>query len=471
MKHLLVLALALLALPLAAAETRPPNIVLIYADDLGYGEVGCYGQKLIQTPCMDQLAKDGVRFTQFYTSAAVCAPARCSLMTGKHGGHATIRDNMEFDNKPISGQKPIAAADVTIAEVLKTRGYTTACIGKWGLGAPGNDGDPLKHGFDLFFGYYCQRHAHTHYPKFLFRNGKQVDLPGNDGKTGTQYSHDQFDTEALGFIRQNKDKPFFLYFAAALPHVSMQIPAADLAPYAGKFEETPYDGKKGYMAHPTPRAAYAAMISKFDASVGKVRALLEELKIADNTLIIVTSDNGATHDVGGVETKFFNSAAGLRGLKGSLFEGGIREPFIARWPGSIAPGRVVDEPAVAYDLFSTFCNVAGVEKAPATDGADLTGLLTGKAAKRPSDFLLWEFHGYGGQLALRLGEWKAVRQTLDNKPNSPVLLFNIAQDPSETTDVAAEHPDLVAKARALWQSQHIPNQLFTFPPLDPAKAN
>jgi arylsulfatase len=295
-----------------------------------------------------------------------------------------------------------------------------------------------------------------------------VDLPGNDGKTGTQYSHDQFDNEALGFIRQNKDKPFFLYFAAALPHVSMQIPEADLAAYAGKFEETPYDGKKGYMAHPTPRAAYAAMISKFDASVGKVRALLEELKLADNTLIIVTSDNGATHDVGGVETKFFNSAAGLRGLKGSLFEGGIREPFIARWPGKIAPGRVVEEPAVAYDLFATFSFVAGVEKTPANDGVDLSGLLLGKTAKRPADYLLWEFHGYGGQLALRMGEWKAVRENLDNKPGNPVLLYDIAKDPSETTNVAAEHPEIVAKAQDLWKAQHTPNTLFTFPPLDPA---
>src|SRR5262249_7707633 len=297
----------------------------ILADDLGYGDLGCYGQKKIKTPNLDKMAAQGLRFTQHYAGNAVCAPSRCVLMTGKHSGHAYIRNNTEM--KP-AGQQPIPADTVTIARLLRGAGYVTSLIGKWGLGMHDSSGDPQKQGFDHVFGYYCQRHAHNHYPTFLWRNAQKVPLAGNPGAaTGEQHSHDLFEQEALDFIRKNKDKPFFLYLPFTIPHVALQVPQDSLAEYKGKWEDPPYKGGKNYQPHEYPRAAFAAMVTRMDRTVGRILDLLRALDLDDDTIVIFSSDNGPVGDgVGGSHSIFFSSAGVLRGFKGSLFEGGVRVP-------------------------------------------------------------------------------------------------------------------------------------------------
>jgi arylsulfatase A len=456
-----------------AAPARRPNIVLIFADDLGYGELGCYGQTKIETPHMDRLAADGARFTQFYTAAPVCAPARSALLTGQHLGHTPNRDNGEV--KP-EGQLPLPEGTTTIAHDLSAAGYRTACIGKWGLGPVGSSGDPNAMGFDLFFGYNCQRQAWSYYPTHLWRNSLQVPLWGNDprplegkGRSQVVYSSDLLLEEALDFIDREKDGPFYLAYHSPIPHLALQMPDETLARYAGRFDEIPYEGGKGYTPHPTPRAAYAAMISRLDDEVGAIRAALEEAGIAGETLVFLTSDNGPTHDVGGVDTTFFDSTAGLRGRKGSVFEGGIREPGIACWPGRIAPGQVIDTPAWTVDFRETFGRLAGATPG-ANDGRDLMPLLLdGKAPER--EFLYWPFPGYGGQEAVRAGDWKIVRQGLNpaaknGKPRPEWKLFDLANDPNETTDLAAEHPEVVERLAGIAAREYTPSERYRLGDLD-----
>jgi len=440
----------------------PPNIVLVFADDLGYGELGCYGQTKIDTPNIDRLAAEGLRFTQFYTAAPVCAPSRAALMIGQHLGHCAIRDNSEVEPE---GQGPLPEGTRTLAHDLKDAGYATACIGKWGLGFVGTSGDPNACGFDLFFGYNCQRQAHNYYPTHLWRNALKVGLEGNDPKTRAEsiYAPDLMLAEARAFIAQSKEKPFFLAYTSTLPHMAMQPKAADLKPYVPKFDETPYVGGKGYLPHATPRAGYAAMISRLDAEVGALRAELEKQGLAQNTIILVTSDNGPTHDVGGVDTAFFDSTAGLRGRKGSVWEGGIRVPGIAWWPGRVTAGTVTDTPAWTVDLRATFNALAG-RTVPATDGVDLTGLLLrGNAPQqRP---LYWPFPGYGGQEAVREGDWKLVRRDLAKAAKEGTQapawqLFDLARDPKETTDLASAHPDVVTRLAAIADREYAESQRF-----------
>ena len=445
----------------ASAPARP-NIVLVFADDLGYGELGCYGQTKIHTPNIDRLAAEGLRFTQFYTAAPVCAPSRAALMTGQHLGHCAIRDNSEVEPE---GQGPLPQGTRTLAHDLQAAGYATACIGKWGLGFVGTDGDPNACGFDLFFGYNCQRQAHNYYPTHLWRNALKVTLEGNDPKTRAEsiFAPDLMLAEARAFIAQSKEKPFFLAYTSTLPHMAMQPKAADLKPYDLKFDETPYVGGKGYLPHPTPRAGYAAMISRLDAEVGALRAELEKHGLAQNTLIFVTSDNGPTHDVGGVDTAFFDSTAGLRGRKGSVWEGGIRVPGIAWWPSRIAGGATTDTPAWSPDLRATFASLAG-GAVSATDGVDLSSVLL-HGAPLPARALYWPFPGYGGQEAVREGDWKLVRRDLAKaaKEGSPApawQLFDLARDPKETTDLAAAHPDIVARLAATAQRSYVENARF-----------
>lgn len=487
-----LVAVALLLPVVGYGETqadRLPNIIYIYADDLGYGEVGVYGQEKIRTPNLDRMAGEGIRFTQHYTSAPVCAPARCSLLTGKHGGYATIRDNKEM--QPL-GQHPLKPEDVTIATLLKRHGYATACIGKWGLGPPESTGDPNKHGFDLFFGNNCQRNAHTYYPPFLFRNRERVNLseanahvprryrtardelplqPGDDGFfdqfKGGIYSHDLMIDEALSFIRDHHQQPFFLYYAALLPHLALQVPDDDLAPYLELgWDREPYIGG-AYVPHEHPRAAYAAMITRLDREVGQIMALIKELGLDENTLIIFSSDNGASH-LNQVDVDFFNSSAGLRGLKGTVYEGGIRVPTLARWPGRIEAGVVTDHPSYQIDVLPTLMEIidAADEVPDGVNGISFAPTLFGQTdMQKRHEYMIWEFHGYRGQQAVRIGDWKGVRQRL-RQGNLDIELYNLAADPQETTNVAAQHPDIVERIRRAMHEQREPSEIFPMPALD-----
>jgi arylsulfatase len=446
----------------AATPRRAPNIVLVFADDLGYGELGCYGQRRIATPNIDRLAREGARFTQFYSAAPVCAPSRSALLTGQHLGHTPIRDNSEVQPE---GQGPLPAATRTIAHDLKAAGYATACIGKWGLGFVGSSGDPNAMGFDLFYGYNCQRQAHNFYPTHLWHNTERVVLQGNDPKSRaeTAYAPDFMLAMARSFVERNASRPFFLMYASPLPHLALQPTREDLKPYDLKFDEKPYVGGKGYLPHLTPRAAYAAMISRLDAEVGAIRAALERAGVADDTIIIVTSDNGATHDVGGVDTVFFDSTAGLRGRKGSVWEGGVRVPCIAWWPHRIAAGATIDDPAWTVDLRATFGALADAPTPP-SDGRDLAGLLL-DGDQLPTRALYWPFPGYGGQEAVREGDWKIVRTGLRQRKTAAAdlegwQLFDLARDPNETTDVAATHPDIVARLAGIASNSYEPSARF-----------
>lgn len=452
------------AQPAARVRDRKPNIIFILADDLGRGELGCYGQKKIRTPHLDRLAAEGIRFTQHYSGNAVCAPSRAVLMTGKHSGHVEIRNNSEVQPE---GQRPIAAATVTVAELLKARGYATAAIGKWGLGPPGSEGDPNHQGFDLFFGYNCQRHAHNHYPTYLWRNDKRIDLEGNDGgATGRQFSHDLFEAQALQFIRDHKEDPFFLYIPFTIPHVALQVPEDSLAEYQGKWEDPPYTGGRRYLPHPHPRAAYAAMVTRMDRSVGRIAKLIDELALGDNTVILFSSDNGPTHDgVGGSDSEFFASAGPFRGSKGSLYEGGIRAPLIARWRGKIKPGSVSDLPSVSYDVLPTLCEISGSEVPDDTDGLSFLPTLLGKGNQPRHEYLYWEFAGYGGQQAVRWGDWKGVRQNL-HKGETRIELYNLARDVGERKDVAAANPEIVERIARIMADNHEKSEMFPIAALD-----
>ena len=437
-----------------SAPNRPPNIVLIMADDLGWAELGCYGQKRIETPNLDRLASQGMRFTQHYSSAPVCAPARCSLMTGKHGGHAFVRNNYEAHNSPFGdrfgGQYPLPAGTMTIARMLQARGYATGAFGKWGLGAVGTTGDPLRQGFDRFFGYNCQRHAHNLYPRYLVDNRGQRFLEGNTrGLTGKHYGPGVIAEEMLKFVRQNKDQPFFLYYPTVLPHLALQAPKAYVDRYRGRWPETPYRGR-AYLPNDTPRATYAAMITFMDAQVGRLLRLLDELGLADNTVVFFTSDNGTTMLKQQVDYEFFQSVGPLRGLKGSVYEGGIRVPLIVRWPGKIQAGSVSDHICAHYDLFATIADIVGAP-APETDGISIVPTLLGRSDQKEHAYLFWDFAGYGGQLAVRMGKWKGVKRHLRRRRRKPskLELYDLANDIGEKHDVADKFPKIAARIESI----------------------
>jgi len=426
-----------------------PNIVLIMTDDLGYAELGSYGQQKIETPHLDQLATEGMRFSQFYAGSAVCAPSRCTLMTGLHAGHAFIRSNGEVrpgDERVFHGQLPIPSNTTTIASLLKQAGYATGAFGKWGLGEVGSSGDPLRLGFDRFFGYNCQRHAHNLYPRYLVDDDKQLPLPGNDrSATGEQYAPQLIADEMLKFVRQHKEEPFFVYYPTVLPHLALQAPEEEIAYYRGRWPETPYEGKR-YQPHPTPRACYAAMISFHDKQVGRLMSLLKELELDQNTIVLFTSDNGTSHVKEQVDYDFFQSVGPLRGLKGSLYEGGIRVPTIARWPGHIAAGSETGHIAANYDMLATIAELTGISNLPATDSISFAPTLLGHSDEQQEhDYLFWDYASHGGQLAVRMGDWKGVKQKLQNNPDAPLELYNLRTDIGETKNVAAEHPAIAAK--------------------------
>jgi len=377
-----------------------------------------------------------------------------------------VRDNRSV--KP-EGQTPLPEDAVTVAKLLKARGYATAATGKWGLGGTGTSGDPNRQGFDLFYGFNCQGHAHNHYPHYLNRNSERELLPGNDGTwTGRQFSHDLMEKEALGFIEANKDKPFFLYVPFTIPHVSMQVPADSLAEYKDLWDDPPYDGSKGYMPHPKPRAAHAAMITRMDRSVGRIVDLLAKLGLEKDTLVIFSSDNGSIDVVGGHDLAFFEGNGPLRGQKGTLYEGGIRIPFLARWPGRIKAGTTSDLPGAFHDVLPTLCELAGSETPKDVDGVSLVPTLTGAGAQKRHEFLYWEYPAGPGQQAVRLGDWKGFRTGLQ-KGASEVQLYNLAADPAEKEDVAAKNPEVVRKILEIARAQHSPSAIFPLKGLDEGK--
>jgi len=459
-------------------HSRKPNIIYILADDLGYNELGCYGQGIIRTPNIDELADQGMRYSQHYSGSPVCAPSRCTLLTGKHTGHSYIRDNDEMGERgdvwydpDLEGQRPLLPNTETIGTMLQRIGYTTACIGKWGLGGPDSTGHPNKQGFDHYYGYLCQRVAHNYYPTHLWRNGEKVILEGNDyfyphqrlpqdkdpndpasytPYSGKQYAPDLMAEEALRFIRINKDRPFFLYFATPVPHVSLQVPDDDLQNYKD-IPDTPYKGEKGYLPHPAPRAAYAAMVTRMDQHIGRIMALLKELGLDENTLIIFTSDNGPTFN-GGTDSAYFNSAGPFRGLKCEVFEGGIRIPMIARWPGKIQTRTVTDHISAFWDVMPTLADVAGAQAPDETDGISFLPTLLGQSGQKKHDFLYWEYFGRPSQ-AVRMGDWKGVRLNAKRNPDGPIELYDLKSDVGEQNNVAGVHPEIVKQIEAIMASR------------------
>ncbi|UCG29079.1 MAG: arylsulfatase [Bacteroidales bacterium] len=451
---------------------NPPNVILIIADDLGYNELGCYGQEIIKTPFIDRLAEEGIRFTCHYSGSPVCAPSRCVLLTGKHTGHSYIRNNFEVKGGDgFQGQKPIPDSVLTIAEILKDRGYATGAVGKWGLGKVGSEGDPNKQGFDLFFGFNCQRHAHNHYPRFLLRNQDTIRLEGNNRELyGEQYSQDLFIDEALQFISGNKNTPFFLYLPFTIPHLSIQVPEESLKEYIGVIPEEQYI-HRSYLQHPNPRAGYAAMITHMDKGIGRILDHLKELGIDKNTLVIFTSDNGPAYDrLGGSDSEFFKSAGEFKGLKGSVYEGGIRVPFIARWPGMINPGMVSDHISAFQDILPTLAEITGAIPPQDTDGISFLPTLSGQENQEQHDYLYMEFPSYGGQQMVRMGEWKGVRQYIF-RDSMNVELYHLTDDIGEERDVSAEYPDIVKRMEEFMKTARTPSVEFPFNRLDSLTLN
>ncbi len=460
-----------------------PNIIYIYADDLGVGDIGCYGQQYIKTPNIDRIAEEGIRFTQHYTGAPVSAPARCCLLTGKHAGNAYVRNNRELHDSSAfrTGQLPLPDETVTIAELLKGKGYATGAIGKWGLGSIESSGNPNKQGFDFFYGYADQVHAHNHYPSFLWRDNEQDFLENNvpsvhpkyeKGKEmdvqkeytkfmGTQYSLDLMTEEAIKFIDTNREKPFFLYIPYVVPHKALQVPGESLEMYEGVFDEEPYDGGNGYTPHPRPLSAYAAMISRMDQRIGDILDHLLESGLDDNTIVMFSSDNGPAGG-GGLDSRFFNSAAGLRGSKGQVYEGGIRVPFVARWPGKIPSGTVTDHISAQYDLMATLAELSG-QKVTDTDGISFLPTLLGKnTEQKQHEYLYWEF-SERNQYAIRIGDLKGVKSQSRWNPDNKWEVYDLMEDKQENKNIADEHPELIEKFEEIIGKRtpsHIPEWNF-----------
>lgn len=479
-------------------SSSKPNIIFILADDLGYGDLGCFGQELIETPNIDALAIEGMKFTRHYSGSPVCAPSRCVLLTGKHSGHAYIRGNDEWGERgdvwdyramiadsTLEGQRPLSANTTTIGTLLQAEGYRTGMIGKWGLGAPHTEGIPNRQGFDFFCGYNCQRQAHTYYPVHLYLNEKRLYL-GNDTVaphaklvegadpleisnyapyTLSNYAPDVMFDEMIHFIEQDRKEPFFFYWASPIPHMALQAPQRWVDYYVDKFgDEKPYTGDLGYFPSRYPHAAYAAMVSYLDERVGELVRILKEEGLYENTLIIFSSDNGPTFN-GGTDSPWFNSGGPFRSergwAKGFLHEGGIRVPMIAHWPGKIAPASESDHISAFWDLLPTLCEVAGADVPNDVDGISYLSELLGEGDQEKHPYLYWEFPASGGQQAVRMENWKAIRKNIQ-KGELGLELYNLEEDIEEQYNVAGDQPEIIRRIELIMEGEHRPALLDRF---------
>ena len=495
----LTISIAFLGCKNKEEQEKRPNIIYFLADDLGYGEVGVYGQQKIQTPNMDALANNGMLFTQHYSGAPVCAPSRYMFLTGKHSGHSYIRGNDEWNERgnvwdyaaassdpSLEGQRPIPNNTITIGHQLQKVGYKTGLFGKWGLGAPETDGIPNLQGFDYFYGYNCQRQAHNLYPPHLWENTEK-DILNNDlvaprtkldsladpydessyvKYNQTDYAPERIHEKAIEFLTKNKDSSFFMYYASPLPHLPLQAPKEFVDKYRNLIgEEEPYLGNKGYFPNRYPRATYAAMIGYLDYQLGDLIEKLKELGLYENTIIIVTSDNGPTY-TGGVDFDFFESSKpfsnGFGRTKGYTYEGGIRVPLIASWPNKIKAGTTSDHNSAFYDMMPTICDIAGAERPENIDGKSFKDELLG-GKQEPREFLYWEFPSYKGQQAVRLGKWKGIRKNIFDG-NLEIELYDLENDILEQNNIATMHPDIVERIANIMTKEHEPaeNERFKF---------
>ncbi|MCF8391577.1 MAG: arylsulfatase [Bacteroidales bacterium] len=457
-------------------EETKPNIIYILADDLGYGDLGCYGQINFETPNIDQLANDGMRFINHYSGSTVCAPSRSVLMTGLHTGHTFIRDNKEYIPE---GQHALKAVAFTIAEMLKEAGYTTGAFGKWGLGFTGTEGDPNNQGFDEFFGYNCQRMAHRYYPSYLWHNDQKIYLPGNDWTRKVSYAPDVIQEKVLEFIEENKNSSFFLYYPNVIPHAELIVPEDEIFnQFKGKFEERPFKGGdskesvrkasyggelniSAYCPQEYPKATYAVMIRRLDNQVGELILKLKELGIYNNTLVIFTSDNGP-HGEGGINPDDFNSNGELRGMKRDLYEGGIRVPMIACWPAKIKSGAESGHISAFWDILPTFAEMANIEVPENIDGISFLPTLLGEKNQKTHEHLYWEFHAMGGKQAVRKGNWKAVRLNCYDYSKTLVELYDLENDPGESTNIAQKYPEIASDMIKIMEAEHLYNEDFPF---------
>jgi arylsulfatase A-like enzyme len=463
-----LLASTVFAAEQAGLPSSPkPNIIYILADDLGYGDLSCMGQEHFQTPNIDALKAKGMFFSNHYSGSTVCAPSRSALLTGQHTGHTFVRGNKEVMPE---GQYPIPDEMVLLPELLKPAGYVSGAFGKWGLGYPGSEGDPMHQGFDVFYGYNCQRLGHHYYPYHLWDNDQMVVLDANAGTAKGAYGPELIHEQTLKFIEDNKDRPFFAYVATIIPHAELAAPDDYMEKFRGKFAEPkPFVGldegpelRQGrYQSQAEPRTAFAAMITLLDDQVGEIVALTEKLGIADRTLIIFTSDNGA-HQEGGADPDFFDSNGPFRGHKRDLFEGGVHVPMMAYWPGKIAPGTTSDHISAFWDIVPTFTELVGISSPENTDGISMLPTLLGEGDQPEHKYLYWEFHERGGRIAVRMGKWKGVRYNVLKNPDAQMMLFDLSVDPGEQNNIASAHPETVEEIAAIMKKARTPSEIFTF---------
>jgi len=454
--------------PQQETEQQQPNIVYILADDLGYGDLSCYGQTHFNTPNIDNLAENGMKFTQHYSGSTVCAPSRSSLMTGQHTGHTFIRGNKEVQPE---GQHPLEAEAYTLAEALQDAGYVTGAFGKWGLGYPGSEGDPNNQGFDEFFGYNCQRIGHHYYPYHMWHNQKKIMLEGNEGTQTGDYGPEVIQEYALKFLEDNHDKPFFMYYPSIIPHAELYAPEEYMEKYRGKFlPEKNYEGvdngenfRNGpYGSQPESHAAFVAMVDYLDMQVGEIVAKLKELGVYENTLIIFTSDNGP-HMEGGADPDYFDSNGPLKGYKRDLYEGGFRVPMIAVWKGKIPAGNETDHISAFWDVFPTVAEISGASVPEDIDGISfLSTLLGNKEDQEKHEYMYWEFHELGGRQAVRKGNWKLVRYNVLDPEEITTELYNLDTDLGEKNNVAAQHPEIVEELSKIMKNARTESEVFTF---------